>query len=144
MSSERSGGGQAKKRRRPLTGGSSPRKSLPMMDLKTAISSAKEKFEADIAVGFENEEIINNGRKTSSAPASPGKALSVVLPAYESKRPRLSPRNLRKSSLLIPATEVVAREATIKQEEAADDQNKHQKRGNKGVSMSEVIKLHQI
>ena len=91
------------KRRRPLTGGSlhsSPKKSnLPIMDLKTAISSAKEKFEADLAVATNepspDKASESDNRKTASAPASPGKALSVMLPSYESssKRPRLSNRS---------------------------------------------------
>ena len=90
------------KRRRPLTGSSlysSPKKSnVPIMDLKTAISSAKEKFEADLAVGTvepsQDKASESDNRKTVSAPASPGK-LTVMLPSYESssKRPRLSNRS---------------------------------------------------
>ena len=93
---------QPRKRRRPLTGGgqessgSPSRKSLPIMDLKSAIDSAKEKFEADIAtIRVKDEDVdqdrTRSSRKAASAPASPGKALSVMLPAstYESKRPRL-------------------------------------------------------
>ena len=113
-----------RKRRRPLTGGSSSpsRKSLPIMDLKSAIDSAKEKFESDIAtirvddIGDNESPNRISSRKAASAPASPGKALSVMLPTYESKRPRLlkeassksySKGSHLKASLLIPANEVV-------------------------------------
>ena len=146
-----------RKRRRPLTGGSSSpsRKSLPIMDLKSAIDSAKEKFESDIATirvddnsdnGDNESPNRTSSRKAASAPASPGKALSVMLPTYESKRPRLlkeassksySKGSHLKASLLIPANEVVDNT------DNNDDTKKQSKKNSKGVSMSEVIKLHQ-
>ena len=119
------------------------------MDLKSAIDSAKEKFESDIATirvddnndNGDNEISPNrtSSRKAASAPASPGKALSVMLPTYESKRPRLlkeaSSKSYSKASLLIPANEVV--------DNNDDTKIKQSKKNTKGVSMSEVIKLHQ-
>ena len=159
---------QLRTRRRPLTGGSLQSQSktsnnAPVMDLKTALSSAKEKFEADLAIIEPLSTTANRDRrdkrKTASAPASPGKALSVMLPTYESaKRPRLSnsPKNLRKSSLLMPANEVLQEDNLTAASEVKEDEEdhisrlflndptkKHVKKGNKGVSMSEVIKLHQ-
>ena len=112
------------------------------MDLKSAIDSAKEKFESDIAtIRVDDNESPNrtSSRKAASAPASPGKALSVMLPTYESKRPRLlkeaSSKSYSKASLLIPANEVV--------DNNDDTKIKQSKKNTKGVSMSEVIKLHQ-
>ena len=53
-----SGSAGLKRRRRPLTGeaaGSNhSRKSLPIMDLKSAIDSAKSKFEGDIGNFFQS------------------------------------------------------------------------------------------
>ena len=122
------------------------------MDLKSAIDSAKEKFESDIAtirvddIGDNESPNRISSRKAASAPASPGKALSVMLPTYESKRPRLlkeassksySKGSHLKASLLIPANEVVDNT------DNNDDTKKQSKKNTKGVSMSEVIKLHQ-
>ena len=152
-------------RRFTSEGTSASRRSLPMMDLKEAIDSAKLKFEADLtgktsstsspgqplAVYASNDEV---RRKVASAPSSPGKSLSVMLPTYPSKRPRLlreslSPRG-RKSSLLMPANNHEGFGKSQRAKPAAksprmllnDDAKKPKKA--KGVSMSEVIRLHQV
>ena len=146
-------------RRFTSEGSSSSKRSaaLPMMDLKDAIDSAKLKFEAGLTEKSASVSSSTSSpgqplavypatdvevrRKVSSAPSSPGKSLSVMLPTYaSSKRPRLLRESLspraggRKSSLLMPANT---------HDDHSDHDAKKPKKP-KGVSMSEVIRLHQV
>ena len=147
-------------------GNSSGRRSFPV-NLKDVLDTAKMKFEAE---QDENQELISPlsvpvvntneelKRKASSAPASPGKSLTVNVGS--SKRSRMlrsestSPKlaKVRRSSLLMPAvkTDYSANDTgklEMSESTISDDQeaaSKKAKRHPKGVSMSEVIRLHQV
>ena len=159
----------------------SARRSLPMVNLKEVLVTAKRKFESE---QDENNLVVssvlpvNNSeelkRKASSAPASPGKSLTVSVPnnpcdnVGSTTRSRLlrsestSPK-AKRSSLLMPASEAATNYSTDQlhqqvvditdttnldaQQSAAllDETKKAAKKiPPKGVSMSEVIRLHQV
>ena len=148
---------------------SSGRRSFPV-NLKDVLDTAKMKFEAE---QDENQEIISPlsvpevntndelKRKASSAPASPGKSLTVNVNGGSSKRSRMlrsestSPKlaKVRRSSLLMPAvktdysTNNTGTKLEMSESTNSDDQDaasKKAKKRDKGVSMSEVIRLHQV
>ena len=149
----------------------SARRSLPMVNLKEVLVTAKMKFESEqdensvSSVPVNSEEL---KRKASSAPASPGKSLTVSVPnpcdnVGSSTRTRLlrsestSPK-VKRSSLLMPASEATnystdqlqvvditdSTNLDAQQSALLDETKKAKKIPPKGVSMSEVIRLHQV
>ena len=149
----------------------SARRSLPMVNLKEVLVTAKMKFESEqdensvSSVPVNSEEL---KRKASSAPASPGKSLTVSVPnpcenVGSTTRSRLlrsestSPK-VKRSSLLMPASEATnystdqlqvvditdSTNLDAQQSALLDETKKAKKIPPKGVSMSEVIRLHQV
>jgi hypothetical protein len=162
------GTGSNKRRRRTTGSGTSGTQSPPFMDLKEALDSAKIKFEKDLKLQSTDEPPLpspggKSPKKSSSAPASPNKSLTVLMPASDQpKRARLlrasvSPRG-RRSTLLMPAAAATKIDQSVEEEHSTKQQlepqaeksprlllsdSRPQKRPNKAVSMNEVIKLHQ-
>jgi len=153
----------------------SGRRSLPIVNLKEVLDSAKMKFETEqdenslLSVPVNNSDEDQKG-KASSAPASPVKSLTVSVPSsipicdnvVSSTRSRhlrsesTSPK-AKLSSLLMPANTKTEYSNTdqvkvdnsegsnsdVQQSALLDDSKKAKKNAPKGVSMSEVIRLHQ-
>ena len=154
----------------------SGRRSLPIVNLKEVLDTAKMKFETEqdenslLSVPVNNSDEDQKG-KASSAPASPVKSLTVSVPSsipicdnvVSSTRSRhlrsesTSPK-AKLSSLLMPANTKTEYSNTdqvkvdnsegsnsdVQQSALLDDSKKAKKNAPKGVSMSEVIRLHQV
>ena len=149
----------------------SARRSLPMVNLKEVLVTAKMKFESEQDQNSVSSVLVNREelkRKASSAPVSPGKSLTVSVPnpcdnVGSSTKSRLlrsestSPK-VKRSSLLMPASEATnystdqlqvvditdSTNLDAQQSALLDETKKAKKIPPKGVSMSEVIRLHQV
>ena len=155
------------------SGGSGKSVSPPFIDI--IIDSAKKAFENDMRVRAEHErkpsstassspgslsksteKAKNEDKKSVSAPASPNKSLTVMLPSNDqppaAKRARLrssmSPK--AKSSLLLTTSSTSTTTTASATETSQSDKSKSllsdkSKKSSKhgGISMTEVIRLHQ-
>ena len=138
----------SRKRTRSSTGDNScqpPKSSMQLLNLKDVLDSAKIKFETEQGPGQTSPEQKLRSRKVSSAPASPSKSLTVSVGNSEPRRRSRLLKDLNTtSSLLMPANQT-SYSPKVKEEcvESLNDDSKKQKKKGQGVSMSEVIRLHQ-
>ncbi len=120
-------------------------KSKANFDINDVLDSAKVKFELEQVntAEFEKPPVSpsrHTKRKISSAPASPGKALSVSVGDEATSSKRFKTDTEGDSSSLLMTTADSRKPSSLLED---DKKAKSNKKKSAGVSMSEVIRLHQ-